>query len=161
MTQGENLADELRRALHKGAWHGPALEELLASISLEEARQRPIPNAHNIWELVLHLASWSNIALRRIQGGQPEPFPGEDWPDIGGFTQDHWDKACAALTENHERLSEVVAALTDKELASKAPQSSRSIAAMINGVVQHAAYHGGQIALLSKAVSRHHRRAAL
>jgi hypothetical protein len=32
---------------------------------------------------------------------------------------------------------------------------------MINGVVQHAAYHGGQIALLKKSVSTHHRRTAL
>ena len=161
MTRGENLADELKRALHADAWHGPALEELLANLSVEEAMQRPIPNAHNSWELTLHLASWAKIALRRIQGGQAEPYDGEDWPSIGGFSQEHWDDARSALSNSYERLSEVVAGMTDAELTALAPQSTRSIEGMISGVVQHAAYHGGQIAILSKAVSTQHRRTAL
>jgi uncharacterized damage-inducible protein DinB len=161
MTHGGNLADELKRALHGEAWHGPALDELLANLSVEEAMQRPIPNAHNSWELVLHLASWANIALRRIEGGQTEPHDGEDWPSIGGFTQEHWNEARSALRESYERLASKVLTMSDEQLAQSAPQSKRSIEGMVNGVVQHAAYHGGQIAILSKAVTTHHRRTAL
>jgi hypothetical protein len=51
--------------------------------------------------------------------------------------------------------------MSDEQLAQAAPQSKRSIEGMVNGVVQHAAYHGGQIAILSKAVTTHHRRTAL
>lgn len=161
MTQGERLSDELRRALHGEAWHGPALEELVASVTPEEAMQRAVPTGHTIWELVLHISSWSNIALRRINGGQVAPYEGEDWPETGGFTQEHWDEAKRALTESYERLSEVVLGMTDDELMAKAPLSERSIAGMIDGVAQHAAYHGGQIALLRKLVTTHHRRTAL
>ena len=150
MTQGEILADELRRALRGDAWHGPALQEIVANLSAEEAMQRPLPPAHNIWELVLHIASWANIALRRINGGQVEPYEGEDWPEVHEFTQDRWESACTAMTESYERLSEVVLGMTDQELTAKAPKSERTIAGMVNGVVQHAAYHGGQIALLKK-----------
>lgn len=161
MTRGEVLSDELRRALRGDAWHGPALQEILADMSAEEAMQRPLPKAHTPWELVAHITSWSNIALRRINGGQAEPFDGEDWPLVHGFTADNWNSACEALRESYERLSEVVLGMTDQELDAKAPRSERTIAAMINGVVQHAAYHGGQIALLKKSVSTHHRRTAL
>ena len=161
MTQGEILADELRRALRGDAWHGPALQEIIANMSAEEAMQRPLPKAHSPWEIVVHITSWSNIALRRIKGGQVEPFDGEDWPLVYGFTSDNWNSARDALTESYERLAEVVAAMTDDELDAKAPRSERTVAGMINGVVQHAAYHGGQIALLRKSVSTHHRRTAL
>lgn len=161
MTQGEILADELRRSLRGDAWHGPALLEVLANLSAEEAMQRPLPAAHNIWELVLHIASWANIALRRINGGQAEPYDGEDWPEVHGFTQENWDDARTAMRESYERLSEVVLGMTDDELLAKAPKSERTITGMINGVVQHAAYHGGQIALLKKSITTHHRRAAL
>ena len=161
MTQGEILADELRRSLRGDAWHGPALLEVLANLSAEEAMQRPLPAAHNIWELVLHIASWANIALRRINGGQAEPYDGEDWPEVHGFTQENWDDARTAMAESYERLSEVVLGMTDDELLAKAPKSERTITGMINGVVQHAAYHGGQIALLKKSITTHHRRAAL
>jgi len=117
MTQGEILADDLRRALRGDAWHGPALRELIENLSAEEAMQRPIPVAHSIWELVLHIASWANIARRRIDGGQPEPFDGEDWPEVHGFTPEHWDESRNALFESYERLSEVVLGMTDDELA--------------------------------------------
>jgi uncharacterized damage-inducible protein DinB len=147
--------------LHGQAWHGPGLEELIASITPEEAVQRPIPTAHNILELVLHIASWSNIARRRIEGGQVEPYDGEDWGDIVDMTPDRWDGARAALTESYERLGDVVLGMTDEELLATAPRSDRTVAGMIDGVAQHAAYHGGQIALLKKIVTTHHRRTAL
>lgn len=161
MTHGEVLADELRRALRGDAWHGPALNEILESLSAEEALQRPIPTAHSIWELVRHIESWSNIALRRIKGGQVEPYDGEDWPEVHDFSTERWDEARIALAESYERLSEVVLGMSDEELMNNAPKSERSIAGMINGVAQHAAYHGGQISLLKKIVSTHHRRTAL
>ena len=161
MTQGEILSDDLRRALRADAWHGPALCELLNGMTAEEAMQRPIPTAHSIWEIVLHITSWARIAQRRIEGGQPEPFDGEDWPIATEFTDQHWDQARNALSESYERLGEVVLALTDDQIASNAPRSERSIGAMVSGVSQHAAYHGGQIAILKKLVSTHHRRTAL
>lgn len=161
MTFGEFLSDELRRAVRGEAWHGPSVHELIAALSAEEAMQRPIPAAHNIWELVVHITSWAKIALRRINGGQVEPYEGEDWPEVHDFTEAHWSEAREALAESFERLSEVVLGMTDDELNASAPKSSRSIAGMVSGVAQHAAYHGGQIAILRKTVSTQHRRAAL
>jgi uncharacterized damage-inducible protein DinB len=161
MTLGELLSDELRRAVRGEAWHGPAVQELIAPLSAEEAMQRPIPAAHNIWELVVHITSWSNIALRRINGGQVEPHDGEDWPEVHDFSEQHWSAAREALTESYERLSEVVLGMTDEELTANAPKSSRSVAGMVSGVAQHTAYHGGQIAILRKTVSTQHRRTAL
>jgi len=161
MTHGEMLSDELRRSLRGEAWHGPAVQELIAHMSADEALQRPIPTAHNIWELVLHMASWATIALRRVNGGQVEPYAGEDWPIIGEMSQEQWEAARNAVQEGYERLSEVVLGMTDEQLLAKSPQSDRPVAGMLNGVAQHAAYHGGQIALLKKLVSTHHRRTAL
>ncbi len=161
MTHGELAADEIRRALRGPAWHGSSLHELLAAISPEEAIQRPIPTAHNIWELVLHITSWSNIALRRLTGGQVEPHEDEDWPVPGEMTADRWEADRDALAESHERLTEVVAGLSDDEMLASAPKSANPVAVMLHGVAQHDAYHGGQIALLRKIVTTRHRRTAL
>ena len=161
MTKGELLSDDLRRAIRGDAWHGPSLNELVGSLSPQEAMQRPIPTAHNIWELVVHITSWSNIALRRINGGQVEAYDGEDWPEVHEFTQAGWDGARQGLMESYERLSEVVIGMSDDDLDVNAPQSTRSVAGMVSGVAQHTAYHGGQIAILRKLVSTQHRRTAL
>lgn len=161
MNHGELAADEIRRALRGPAWHGSSLHELLAALSPEEAIQRPIPTAHNIWELVLHITSWSNIVLRRITGGQVEPYEDEDWPVPGEMTAEQWDGDREALAESHERLTEVVAGLSDEDMLAGAPKSANSVAVMLHGVAQHDAYHGGQIALLRKIVTTRHRRTAI
>jgi hypothetical protein len=49
------LEQQLRTAFEGAAWHGPAVLELLAGVTQEQAFARPIPGAHAIWELVLHL----------------------------------------------------------------------------------------------------------
>ena len=160
-TNGERIANELRHALRGDAWHGPGLLEILSGVTADHAIQRPIPTAHNIWELVMHITSWSNIALRRIEGGQPEPFDGEDWPLPGGFSAERWAMVVEAMSESHERLCRKVAAMDDEDLERNAPKSDRSIAFMLHGVAQHDSYHGGQIVLLRKVVNTHQRRAAV
>ena len=29
---------------------------------------RPLSDAHNIWEIVLHIATWEDVVRRRLQG---------------------------------------------------------------------------------------------
>ena len=159
-TRGERIADEIGRALIGPAWHGPSLNALLAGVSAEDAVQRPLPAAHNIWELVLHITSWSNIARRRITGGQVEPSDGEDWPRPGPISENRWAEARATLNDSHERLREIVSGMSDDDLARLAPQSEATVAGMLHGVVQHAAYHGGQIGLLKKALHARQNRGA-
>ena len=46
----------------------------------ERPRLGPIPGAHTIWEIVLHLTAWTREVDRRVLGGEPR-FPEEgDWP---------------------------------------------------------------------------------
>ncbi len=161
MTNGELIAEELRNALRGDPWHGTSLASLVDDLSIQEAVQRPIPAAHNIWELVLHITSWSNIALRRITSGQHEPSDEEDWPDPGAISPERWSQIVAEMSESHERLCDVVAGLSDARLSEPAPGRSHSIAFMLHGIAQHDAYHGGQIALLKKVVTTKHRRAAI
>jgi uncharacterized damage-inducible protein DinB len=161
MTSGEIIADEIRSALRGDPWHGPSLLTLVGDLTVQEAVQRPIPGAHNIWELVLHITSWSTIALRRINGGQHEVYEGEDWPEPGAISSGRWSEMVAEMSESHEQLCDVVAGLSDDRLAELAPGGSRTITFMLHGIAQHDAYHGGQVALLRKALTTKHRRVAV
>ena len=48
------LEEQLRRVFEGEAWHGPAVLEVLAGVSVEAAAAHPIPGSHSIWEIVLH-----------------------------------------------------------------------------------------------------------
>jgi uncharacterized damage-inducible protein DinB len=153
MNATKYLAGRLRRAITGPMWHGPAVAEVLAGLTPAEAAARPISGAHSAWELVLHLAAWGEIAAARLDGAMVAyPPPDVDWPP----TPEHagaegWAAAQARLAAAYEALAARAAALPDARLAEPVPGQEHSVGAMLDGVVEHATYHGGQLALLKRA----------
>jgi len=95
MTEAELIADQLRRAFYGGAWHGPAVFELLEDVSATNAAARPIPDVHSIWELVLHIAAWDNAALVRLSGKKCQPTGTDNFPPVKESNAIGWRKTLA------------------------------------------------------------------
>lgn len=153
MTEIERIQDQLHRAHHGGAWHGPALNEVLADITAEQAIAHPIPNAHSIWELVHHIATWENVVLRRLNGeevGSKEITEDVNFSAAEEATETAWEKAKLQLDESAAALRERLAQMTDAQLNEKVTNRNRLLYFEIHGAIQHALYHAGQIALLKK-----------
>ncbi len=150
MSQVATLLDELKRIHNGGAWHGPSVREALAGVTVEQAASRPLPGAHSIWELVLHLAAWEKLIGRRLEGQRAnEPEEG-DFP-AAGATEEAWVQALAQLENAHERLLGLVTKLTDADLDRVVVGKDYSWGFMLRGAVNHSAYHAGQIGRLNKA----------
>ena len=152
MTEIQRIADQLRRAYEGEAWHGPSLRELLSSVTAEQAARRPLPQAHTIWELILHIAAWESIVRRRLGGEAVEATPEQDWPPVRDTSDAAWKKTLEELARSHLALRESVAALSDDQLRQKVAGQNYSIYGMLHGLIQHDLYHAGQIALLKKAL---------
>ncbi len=148
-----NLADQLERGFRGGAWHGPAVAQSLAGVDAAIAARRPIPEAHSIWEIVLHLAAWMDVARRRIAGEALGDLPPElDWP-AGGDDEADWQAALTRLDEAHCRLHADVLSLEDGRLDDPVAGSDPTVRGLLLGVLQHNVYHAGQITLLKRAAS--------
>jgi len=65
-----SLSDDLARSVAGDPWHGPSLGTLLDDLTETEAASHPIPGAHSIAELVLHVAAWMDEVARRLAGGR-------------------------------------------------------------------------------------------
>ena len=68
MTELDGIRDQLRRAFRDDAWHGPSLKELLEGVNAQHAMSRPIADGHTIWELVLHITTWTEVPRPRMEG---------------------------------------------------------------------------------------------
>jgi uncharacterized damage-inducible protein DinB len=150
MSEAKRIADQHRCAFDGEAWHGPHVFELLEGIDAKLAARKPIAGAHSIWEIVLHMRSWEEIVLRRIQGEVVEPTAVEDWPAVSETGPTAWVRALAALRQTHDDLHRAIGGLTDAALERPAPGSSTTLYRLLHGEVQHALYHAGQIAILKK-----------
>ena len=138
-------------------WHGPSLKSVLNGVDAKAACARPYESAHNIWELVSHLTSWYAEVARRLNG-RPAAEPSEgDWPHTADCSEVEWARALAGLAEAKDRLVDAVRKFPperwdDPVADPRDPASTVTFFETAEGVLQHTAYHAGQIRLLRTIV---------
>ncbi len=115
------------------------------------AAAKPLPEVHSIWELVLHIAVWDGVALRRLSGEKSQPTGDLNFPPMPKPTEAAWRKAVEATKRTHDTLVKTVAALPDSRLGDRVPGKQYDFYHMLHGIAQHELYHAGQIAILKKA----------
>lgn len=154
-SESARIADQLRRAFRGEAWHGPSLLDLLAEVSPEQARARPMPSVHSIWELVLHIDVYVRAGFEVTQGTPMPKIYGteKDWLVLGDDSAVAWFDAQDSFFQNAEKLATAIERLEDAKLQDTVPGRSYDFYYLFHGIVQHSLYHGGQIALLKKAIS--------
>ena len=153
MTRAKRLAKQIERTVTGPMWHGPALANVLEGVTHDQAAQRPIGSAHCIWEIVLHVAVWAEVARARLQGQRTgDPTPEEDWPPVGSVDLDEWRLAIERLGMSHRLLADATRDMTDAALEANVRGLDYSVEILLDGVVEHGTYHGGQIMMLRKAL---------
>ncbi|MFZ0480777.1 MAG: DinB family protein [Terriglobales bacterium] len=153
MAEASRIADELRRAFEGEAWHGDSLFEILREVTAAQASAHPLPNAHSIWELVLHIAAWDDAVRRRMTGIAAVLSNEENFPTVTDTTETAWQKALGNLRSTHEQVVAAVERFPEASLSKQVPGKQGAhytFYFMLHGLAQHAAYHAGQIALLKK-----------
>jgi uncharacterized damage-inducible protein DinB len=145
MCELQKIADSYRAVTIKGAWYGPTLAELLAEISPELATMQPTPEAHSISELLQHLLLW-NERVRNTSESNPMPrwLAEQEWaePAIP------WNELVARWNESRDQLEQEIRHFPLEDLAKQVPGRDYPYETLLHGIVQHAIYHSGQIAMV-------------
>lgn len=156
MNEAEQLGRELDATMNGDPWYGTAVSRILDGIDAKRAARHPIEHGHSIWELVLHMTSWVNEVKRRLDGGtHGEPLEG-DWPAVRATTAEAWKEAVSTLRTAHTDLSRTLAAhqadLGRQVAGGQVDAAGQPVTLYqtVVGILQHDAYHAGQIALLKK-----------
>jgi uncharacterized damage-inducible protein DinB len=161
MSDKSFLREQIRKGVSDDPWHGPSTLSLLEDLTAGEAAAYPVPGAHSVWEVVLHMISWQNEVRRRLQGNAPDMPEEGDWPRVGKVSEAAWRKDRQRLEESLTELLNTLDGLREEDLErtggglddrDPALGTGVTLRAMANGLVQHNAYHSGQIALLRKAL---------
>jgi uncharacterized damage-inducible protein DinB len=155
----DRLRRELDATIGGDPWYGTAVSRILDSVNAEHAAAHPVKGGHSVWELVAHMTAWVNETTRRLRGGiHGTPVEG-DWPAVGSATPESWAAALSALRESHDELARTLVAIGDGDLdrqiaGNQLDASGQPVTCYqtVVGLLQHDAYHAGQIALLKKAL---------
>ena len=150
MNDHTRILDTLRRGYDGEPWYGPSLRELLADVDPILAVSRPVPAAHTIWEIVRHLSVWMLAVRGRMAGEVVEHDGVSDWPAVTAASEAAWLATLDVLEQAHRAIERAVEAMPADALYDLVPGRGYTVAHMLHGVVQHTAYHSGQIALLKR-----------
>ena len=155
-TEVERIRDQFRRAFDGEAWHGPSVLQLLNGLTAQQAASHPIPGAHSIWELTLHIAAWESACKRRLEGDPAQLTDAEDWQPINDTSEAAWESTKQSLIDNHRELLNAISNLDESRLNEPIIKDPNipfsSVYVTLHGGVQHDLYHAGQIAMLKKAL---------
>jgi uncharacterized damage-inducible protein DinB len=162
MTEIEGIVDELQREYGGDAWYGSPLRDILKGITAAQASSRPVPQAHSIWELVLHITAWKREVASRMQGRPAGEPPEGDWPTApsdGQGTDAAWAQALEALQQAQVALLSAVGQLPPSRLhvpvtdpRNRPLGTGVSHYVTLHGIAQHDVYHAGQVAIIKKAL---------
>jgi hypothetical protein len=157
MSEIEAIRAELRATLAGDPWHGSSLAAVLEAIDATAAAARAVSSGHSAWELTLHVTGWTREVAHRLRGAAPGLPPDGDWPSVPDPADESaWHAAVADLHMAHHELDLALqgfpAAKLDEGVGgerSAALGTGLTWRRMLWGVLQHDAWHGGQIAMLA------------
>lgn len=153
MTEIERLLQQYDLVMHGNAWHGDAVWKILEGISAQGAAQRPIADAHTIWEIVMHMTFWEGVAERRLAGERAGLDETLNFPAMPSATDANWQKTLEQFRTSNQQFRDALSKLDTARLDELSAAGKRSFYNEAHGLIEHNVYHAGQIALLTKSLT--------
>jgi len=147
MTESERILALLDEMQDGDCWIGANFRSVLDGVDASLAA-RVLPGTSNsIWSLVNHIAFWRNTACLRLGGlGRYRSKP--DFEPVTEYSEEAWKSSRQNLRDSYRKLRTVISEFPPEKLDEPSLKENQSHYKLIHGVLQHDAYHLGQIRLL-------------
>lgn len=144
----------IKRLLHNvfegAAWHGPSVSSVLEGIEASLAFKK-FEKIHSIAELTYHMGIWKKFAAERLKGNNAfEITETNDWLSFAQTDDKNWAAIKNELFNNQKELVLALDKTSDLKLSELVHNKAYDYYTLLHGVIQHDAYHAGQISLLKK-----------
>lgn len=131
-------------------WLDVTLVDTLSALSAKQAAHKPYPDWNSIWEITHHLISWRENVLERVKGKTIKTPEDNYFAAVADTSDAAWQKTLEKLHDSQEAWLEFLDELQAEKLEEIYPVNELSYADHIHGIIQHDAYHLGQIVMLAK-----------
>lgn len=144
-TEVQKIINILKHTYEKDAWHGPAVKEVLADVTVNQIFGK-VGDSHSIIQLVAHMAAWRNYVTEKLKGNESFELTDEqNFP-----TETDWRKTLASLEQSQQNLIKALEETLDERLQQVVPGRKFKFYTMLHGIIHHDIYHIGQIQLIKK-----------
>jgi uncharacterized damage-inducible protein DinB len=133
-------------------WIDVTIMDTLKSISAQRAAKKIAPGRNSIWQIVNHIIAWRENVLLRVQGNKIVTPNNNYFIEIDNVSEAEWQKTLERLANSQDQWIRFLENFDESKFETIYPSNKMSYYEHIHGILQHDAYHLGQIVLLSKLV---------
>ena len=148
MTEKERLTSLFEKLYDGEPWIDVNISSTLKSITAEQASKRVLSNCNSIWEITNHLINWRLNILQRMEGKTIKTPSNNYFEEIEIKSNQAWFNTLNQLEIAQKRWLEFLKLVRIKDFEKKYPVNNMTYYEHIQGIIQHDAYHLGQIVLL-------------
>ncbi|MEO5890758.1 MAG: DinB family protein [Ferruginibacter sp.] len=149
MKETARIAKLLEDIYEGDPWIDVTLTGTLKNISPAGAANKIDP-WNSIWEIVNHIISWRETVLQRVQGIVVDSPADNYFKPVTDQSENAWQRTLQDLKISQDKWNTFLEKMTEDDLEKINPKNNSSYYNNIHGIIQHDAYHLGQIVLLAK-----------
>ncbi len=150
MKETERIAELFKNLFDGKPWLGETLMDTLQPLTAEEACKKLFPNFNSIWKIVNHIIEWRLNVLQRVQGAVIATPDHNYFLPIEDSSEVAWLQTLRKLAASQQEWLSFLQIMPEQNLANIYPNNQQTFYEHIHGLLQHDAYHLGQIRLLVK-----------
>lgn len=152
MKEAKRIIQLFEDLYHGDPWIDVTILETLKNISAKQAIKKIAPGRNSIWQMVNHITSWRENVLLRVQGNEIITPSNNYFMEITDTSENAWKKSMKRLENSQHQWITFLKTFDESDFDKIYPNNKMSYYKHIHGILQHDAYHLGQIVLLSKLV---------
>jgi uncharacterized damage-inducible protein DinB len=134
------------------SWIDVTIAGTLKNVNYRQAYTKVASNLNSIWEIVNHLVSWRETVLKRMNGVTIDEPQNNFFEPVKNNSDEAWQATLYRFDESQKTWQQFLAGFDDHNLEKYYSQSKYTYYDLMHGILQHDAYHLGQIVLLKKMV---------
>ena len=152
MNESQRIQTLFTDLYHGHPWIDVTIEDTLGMITAQQALQRPIKDGNTIWEIVNHIIAWRKNVLTRMHGEVVATPINNYIEKIDDASEEAWRQTLEALETTQKEWLYLLSTFNEAHFLNEYPINKLTYYQHMHGIIQHDAYHLGQIVLLAKMV---------
>ncbi len=150
MNEPVRIVSLFNKLYNSNPWIDVNIVDTLSNLTADQAAKKVLNNCNSIWEITNHIIDWRLNVLQRIQGKVIKSTANNYFYEIKEPTPQAWQDTINNLAYSQAQWIELLAQIKSEDYEKKYPVNDMTYYEHIQGIIQHDAYHLGQIVLLKK-----------
>jgi uncharacterized damage-inducible protein DinB len=148
-----NRISKLFEDLYEGdPWIDITILGTVGNLTARQAATKVYPEYNTVWEILNHMISWRMNVLERVQGKVLKTPADNYFREITDQSDAAWTETLQRLSESQIKWRAFLETFQEEAFLKEYPVNHMTYYEHIHGILQHDAYHLGQLTILIKSI---------